>query len=61
MEIVSDMLKGHRSICPLPLERKDGTIVPVETRVLRGQWSGVECLFGISKDLSSEQEAQQRF
>ena len=60
-EIFAAMLKCERESCPLPLARKDGGLVPVETRVWFGQWSGVDCIFGISKNLTAEQEAQQRF
>jgi len=59
--VVDDMLEGKRNSCPLPLERKDGTLLPVDTRVWFGVWSGADCLFGISKDLSQEQEATQKF
>lgn len=51
----------RRESCPLPLSRKDGTHVPVETRVWPGQWNKKTCIFGISKDLSTEEEANQRF
>jgi PAS domain S-box-containing protein len=61
VEIFGGMLRGERSSCPLPLERKDGSRVPVETRVWFGQWNGADCIFGISKNLSAEIEAQQRF
>ncbi len=60
-EIFNAMFRGERSICPLPLAAKDGTLIPVETRVWFGKWNGTDCIFGISKDLSAEQEAQQRF
>ncbi len=60
-EIFTAMFRGERDSCPLPLARKDGGLVPVETRVWFGQWNGVECLFGICKNLSTELEAQQRF
>ena len=60
-EIFSAMLRGEQKICPLPLARKDGSLVPVETRIWLGRWNGEDCVFGISKDLSAEQEAQQRF
>ena len=59
--IFAGMFRGERTSCPLPLQRKDGTLVPVETTVSFGKWDGVDCLFGISKDLTVEQEAQQRF
>jgi PAS domain S-box-containing protein len=59
--IFAAMFRGERESCPLPLASKDGTLVPVETRVWFGRWNGENCLFGICKNLSAEQEAQQRF
>jgi len=59
--IFGAMFKGERESCPLPLVNKNGTLVPVETRVWFGKWNGENCLFGICKNLSAEQEAQQRF
>jgi PAS domain S-box-containing protein len=59
--IFAAMFRGERDTCPLSVQRKDGVLVPVETRVTFGQWDGVDCVFGISKDLSTEHEAQQRF
>jgi PAS domain S-box-containing protein len=60
-EIFTAMFKGERESCPLPLITKSGMFIPVETRIWFGQWNGEECIFGISKDLTSEQDAQQRF
>ena len=59
--IFAAMFRGERDSCPLPLESKDGALIPVETRVWFGRWDGAECLFGVCKDLSGEQEALQRF
>jgi PAS domain S-box-containing protein len=59
--ILIDMFSGARDICPLPLASKDGAILPVETRVWFGKWNGLDCMFGISKNLSKEQEALQKF
>ncbi len=59
--IFAAMFRGERDSCPLPLGRKDGALVPVETRVWFGKWSGEDCIFGICKDLSREQEALQKF
>jgi PAS domain S-box-containing protein len=59
--IFTAMFRGERDVCPLPLARKDGSLVPVETRVWSGRWNGAECVFGIAKNLTAEQEAQQRF
>jgi PAS domain S-box-containing protein len=60
-EIFQAMVRHERTSCPFPLAQKDGTLLPVETRVWSGRWNGTDCIFGICKDLSAEQEAQQRF
>lgn len=59
--IVAAMLRGERDICPLPVLTKKGELIPVETRAWIGAWDGRQCIFGFLKDLSAEQEAQQRF
>jgi PAS domain S-box-containing protein len=59
--ILGDMMSGKRATCPLPLQSRTGTIVPVETRIWHGRWNDSDCIFGISKDLSNEQEALQKF
>jgi len=60
-QIFADMFAGRRSSCPLPLQKKDGTYLPVETRVWFGKWDGRESIFGISKDLSEEHAALEKF
>ena len=59
--IFAAMARGERTNCPLPLQTKSGVLVPVETRIWRGRWNGVDCMFGVSKDLTAEREAQDRF
>jgi PAS domain S-box-containing protein len=59
--IIAAMAGGTTRTCPLPLQRKDGSLLPVETHVWHGQWDGQPCLFGLCKDLSKEQESLQRF
>jgi PAS domain S-box-containing protein len=60
-EIFKAILRGELSHCPLPIQRKDGSLVPVETRVSFGKWNGEDCIIGISKDLSKEKDALLRF
>ncbi len=60
-EILNAMFAGKKDICPLPLCRKDKTLLPVETKVWFGRWDGQEVIFAISKDLTKEQEALQKF
>lgn len=59
--IIAAMAQGKVEFCPLPLQTKSGALLPVETRVWQGRWSGEACLFGLSKDLGKEQEALQKF
>jgi PAS domain S-box-containing protein len=60
-EILTEMFDGRRDHCPLPLMSKGGVLVPVETRVRFGNWNGEKCIFGVSKDLTREQESLQKF
>lgn len=59
--ILSEMFAGTRTVCPLPLQRRDGSLLPVETRIWKGSWNGADALFGFCKDLTREQEALQKF
>ena len=59
--IFAAIFRGERTTCPLPLVTKNNVLVPVEMRAWFGKWNGIDCIFGVAKDLSSEQEAQQRF
>ncbi|MGF7138069.1 PAS domain S-box-containing protein [Roseimarinus sediminis] len=56
-----EILEDKRNFCSLPLQRKDGSLIPVETRIWKGTWNGQPCIFRISKDLSKEQEALLKF
>ncbi|HEX2958943.1 MAG TPA: PAS domain S-box protein [Chitinispirillaceae bacterium] len=60
-QILNDMFAGKRNVCPLPLKAKNGNLIPVETRIWFGEWDGKECAFAISKNLSSQEEALQKF
>jgi PAS domain S-box-containing protein len=59
--IFADMFQHKRESCSLPFATRNGDLIPVETRIWFGKWNGQDCIFGISKDLSAELEAQQRF
>ncbi len=59
--ILDQMFIGDIQSCPLELISKTNIIIPVETRVWFGKWNNEDCIFGISKDLSKEQEALQKF
>ncbi|MEI7891686.1 MAG: CHASE domain-containing protein [Myxococcales bacterium] len=55
------MCQGDRESCSVPMMRQDGVLVPVGTRAWLGKWNGEDCIFGICKNMSAEQEATLRF
>lgn len=60
-KIFEAMFKGERNSCPIPLISKNKSYFPVETRVWFGKWCGQNCIFGISKDISKQQAALDKF
>jgi PAS domain S-box-containing protein len=54
-------VRGELDSSPIPLARWDGVLVPADTRLWRGRWSGADCLFCLCKNLTYELEAEQRF
>jgi PAS domain S-box-containing protein len=59
--VIQEMVSGTRSQAPLSFARQDNTTIPVDTRGWMGSWDGKHCLISVSKDLSKEQEALQKF
>lgn len=59
--ILEAMIRGEIDACPLQVITRSGRWIPVDTRVWLGNWDGHEAIFGISKDLTKEQEALQKF
>jgi len=62
LEIVAAILAETCDHSPLPLLTRAGELIPVETHITRGQWSGRQVLFALSRDISSrlQIERQQR-
>lgn len=61
MRIVADMIAGKTLSCPLPVITKSGLAIPVETRVVKGEWNGKPALFGVTKDISQLKLSEQKF
>jgi len=53
--LISAMLAGECDSCQVPLQARDGALIPVETRVTRGTWSGQPALFGVSRDVTDRE------
>jgi PAS domain S-box-containing protein len=58
---VAAMLRQEHGDCHIPLQAKDGNLVPVISLVWRGTWNGKGCIYGTCRNLSAELEAEQRF
>lgn len=52
LAVVTAMLEGRESICTIPLICKDGSEVPVETKVFLGTWQGKSAIIGFSRDVT---------
>jgi PAS domain S-box-containing protein len=60
-EIFQKLSAASLGECNFPIVTRLRARIPVVTRAVLGHWNGTECVFCISKNLSAEQEAQQRF
>jgi PAS domain S-box-containing protein len=58
-KLLADLIAGKITICPIPLQARDGTRILVETKVLHGQWRGKKALFGISHDITRRKQAEE--
>ncbi len=59
--VVDYFINTNGNYCPIPLKTKDDKLVPVETQSWVGKWDGQDCLFAVSKDITKEQEALEKF
>lgn len=57
--IVATMLAGKSDCCDIPLMTKSGDLIPVETKVVQGQWNGSTALFGMSRDITERKRTEQ--
>jgi len=55
---VEAMLAGTENICHIPLIKKSGDLLPVETKITHGTWDGNPVLFGITRDISERMKNQ---
>jgi PAS domain S-box-containing protein len=56
---LNEILEGKRSYCPLPLIKKSGELLFVETKIGRGIWNGSDVIFSVSKDVSGRVKAEE--
>lgn len=59
--LLADLRRGGEDWSPRELLTRDGRRLPVATRLWAGRWNGQDCLFAVSRDISAEQAALQKF
>ena len=57
-KIVEAMLAGKDTLCNIPLFKKSGQTIPVETKITKGIWDGKPVLFGITRNVSERVKNQ---
>ncbi|ASJ73294.1 PAS domain S-box protein [Granulosicoccus antarcticus] len=60
-QIVADMAKGKTDCHAIPMQTRFGQQVPMETRVVAGQWNGIPALFMVCRDLSDITSSEEKF
>jgi PAS domain S-box-containing protein len=56
-----DAINGITEGFSIPIVAKNGTIIPVETRLKRGFWNGKPAIFGVTKDISAITLSEEKF
>ncbi len=59
-KFLAGVMAGKITICPIPLQTRDGARILVETKVLPGLWRGKKALFGISHDIAGHKQAERQ-
>ncbi len=58
---IAEMLKGTADFCSVPLKKRNGDLIPVETKVKYGTWNNSPVIFGVTKDISRIQASEEKF
>jgi PAS domain S-box-containing protein len=58
-KFLEEILEGKRSYCPLPLVKKSGELLFVETRLTKGKWNGRDVIFSVSRDISEQVKTEE--
>ncbi len=53
------MMSGKGAVCTIPLQAKDGMLIPVQTRVTHGNWDHRDVFFSISRDITDLKQPQE--
>ena len=54
IETYNDIFKGLRNESTIPLRKKDGSLLPVQTKGWFGKWGGIDCIYAVSSDMTEK-------
>ncbi len=57
--VISERLAGGVNPFLISVCKKNGEIIPVETKIVVGKWDGNDALYGISRDITERVEAEE--
>ena len=60
-KFLSKILEGEDAFCTVPIVTKTGKIIPLETRLKKGEWNNKIAIFYIAKDISYLQLSEEKF
>jgi len=58
VSIFDKILTGELSIYSVPLRKRTGELIPVETKIVKGRWDGKFAIYCISRDITERQKAE---
>lgn len=61
VEVLDEAIQKKCAGCTVPLSAKNGFLLSVDTKLWFGVWNGETCIFALSKDMTAEMEARERF
>ncbi|MFX0073180.1 MAG: PAS domain S-box protein, partial [Candidatus Hermodarchaeota archaeon] len=59
-QIMADMIAGKTDFCNIPIMTKNGTQIPVETKITKTRLGNKEVIIGISRDISERIRAEKK-
>lgn len=59
-KVMAAIFSGETDTCMIPLQTRNGDLIPVETKVKKGWWNGREAIIGISRDISERLEIEHK-
>ena len=57
---IQGMLMGTENVCRVSLLCKDGSEIPVETKVKKGKWNGKDVIIGITRDTTERKSYEKQ-